>query len=264
MSDSGLCVLRTLACVRLWDADFDEGIWKHRELRVNRLGGRVNMKEMLSHFKSGARKRKNAFRVYFKSRIFSKGHAVVITTRWRKESVTAWRRLEEASTRMRQEFWFSKVFPTWKQRREGGQNHRNRKQSEELACTPKAGAILKVVGLRLWDIIFQSHLRNCLQDAPLRESLKKKAKKVVRCRREPLQPWCTRAAGELAWAWIIKRKNMAQTSANLIAKKVSRFHSTFKTFPIALNHIHYSFLAPSLCEHYTVWILTLVCISAQV
>lgn len=63
MSDSGLCVLRTLACVRLRDANFDEGIWKHRELRVNRLGGGANMKEMLSHFKS-ARKRKNVFCIY--------------------------------------------------------------------------------------------------------------------------------------------------------------------------------------------------------
>lgn len=115
MSDSRLCVLHTLACVRRRDADFDEGVWKHRELRVNRLGGGVNMKEMLSHFKSAARKRKNVSCVYFWSRIFSKGHAVVITTRRRKESVTAWRRLEEASERMRQEFWFRKVFPTWRQ-----------------------------------------------------------------------------------------------------------------------------------------------------
>lgn len=190
---------------------------------------------------------------------------MVITTRWRKESVTAWRRLEEASERMRQEFWFRKVFPTRKQEGRGDEptptenkvkNWRARQtlvQSwrwlDRDSETLFSRVILEIVcRTRLWDKVKK----------------KKRAKKVVRCWLEPQQLWCTRAAGELARAWIIKHKNMAQTSANLIAKKVSRFYSTFQTFPVALNHIHYSFLAPSLCEHYTVWILTLVCVSAQV
>lgn len=62
----------------------------------------------------------------------------------------------------------SESVPNSKTRREGGRNHRNREQSEELVCTPEAAAILKVVGPRQWDIIFQSHLRNHLQDASLR------------------------------------------------------------------------------------------------
>lgn len=40
---------------------------------------------------------------------------MVTTTRWRQELVTAWRQLEEAAVRMRREFWFRKMFPTWQQ-----------------------------------------------------------------------------------------------------------------------------------------------------
>lgn len=42
----------------------------------------------------------------------------------------------------------SENVPDMTTRREGGQNHCCREQSEELVCPPVAGAILKVVGLR--------------------------------------------------------------------------------------------------------------------
>lgn len=59
----GCVVLSPLACVQLWDSDFDEGVWTHQELSSNCVCGGETWKKCC-HFESRAQKRKMSC-IYF-------------------------------------------------------------------------------------------------------------------------------------------------------------------------------------------------------